>query len=299
MYISSTVIAVVLAMAFYYFYNENKKTTKRSSIDTLPSQDFSYKLDIYIEPNWFAIYKKISRSESDEQAHALIEKAEAKSKDVFSDLWGRRYRFTEYYDAASGLLMRFQNTTYRDGTQRYTSVDEFGDRGYVFDSDSRSSNRRDESKEEMSRRQELSIEVGEDFIRNDIFDKYIGGRRYDYEKENYLLSLPLSDIFQFRYAIGQKFSGLEMETVVKWPEKIERIFEERKIKYELYTDYDPKLFDIEKEDAALFEKWGKPKITSYGGDGHSSFLSDNYGNHFGVRLEMFRKGDNERLPFTD
>jgi hypothetical protein len=82
------------------------------------------------------------------------------------------------------------------------------------------------SEEEQKFRKQLTVEVGEDFIRKNIYDEHIGGPKidFDYEKEDYVFSFPLHDVFNFRYALGSQFDGTEESTVIKWPDAIEKKF---------------------------------------------------------------------------
>jgi hypothetical protein len=266
-------------------------------------QKFSYKLDIHIEPNWYNLYKKLHNPKSEKDFEKIVETKikEIEKDDGSTNLWGRQYYFTEYYDSASGLIQRFQRVICQNGKQYFYPIDEFDDRGYIFASDYKFFDVR-ESDEKRNAREKLSIDIGEDFIRNDIFDKYIGGPKSDsdYEKENYLFQFPLSDVLSFLFALGHRFHGTERNTIIKWPDQIEKKFKELGIEYETYFDYDPEPFDIEKYDKEFFEKWGKPKICLYGGDRfHSSYFVTKDRTYYGVQLKMFRPGENDRIGWEN
>lgn len=259
---------------------------------------FSYKLDIHIEPWWFKLYKKASGEASEKKLSKEIEEKEKKSEDVDSNLYGRRYYFTEYYDSSTGLTTRFQRVFLPSGKQVFYPVDEFGDRGYFFESDSGLKASLDETDEKRAKRENLSIDIGDSFIRNNIFDKYIGGPRadFDYEKENYLFTFPLYEIFNFLFALGQRFHDAETNTIIKWPDAIEKKFKELGIKYETFFDHGPTEFNIEEHDKEFFEKWGKPKISLYSSERESGYLtSEEDGTSFGVSLKIFRPGENDRI----
>jgi hypothetical protein len=219
-------------------------------------------------------------------------------EDDSSSLWGRRYYFTEYYESASGLTTRFQRVLCQNGKQYFYPVDEFGDSGYIFDSDRGLNHPFDEDSKHREERDKLSVEIGEDFIRNDIWDKHIGGLKgsWDYEKENYLFSFPLQEVFNFLLALGDRFQGAERNTIIEWPEYIQRKFEEAGIMYEKLFEFEPILFDIEAHDKDFFEKIGRPKISSSSSDKfHSTYLKDKNGTYYGVELTIFRPGENDRI----
>jgi len=299
-----TKTAIIVGIFLYLLISEQTKRVKRveETIGLPQNQNAqeknyrtpSYKLDIYIEPWWFKLYKIASGEKSEDKLSKEIEAKEKKSEDIDSNLFGRRYYFTEYYDSATGLTTRFQRVSLPSEKQVFYLVDEFGDSGYFFYSDRRASI--DESDKKREQRKKLSIDIGDSFIRNDIFDKYIGGPRsdFDYEDENYLFQFPLHDIFNFLLALGQRFHDTENNTIIKWPDHIEKKFKELGIKYETYFDYEPEPFDIEKHDKEFFEKWGKPKISLYSSE-RGYLTSEKDGTSFGVRLKIFRPGENDRI----
>ena len=256
---------------------------------------FSCGLDIHIEPWWFKPYKNASGEASEKK---LSKEKEKKSEDVDPNLYGRRCYFTEYYDPSTGLTTRFQRTFFPSGKQAPYPVDEFGDRGYFFDCDSGLGASANESDEKREQRKKLSIDIGDNFIRNDIFDKYIGGPRadFDYEKGGYLFAFPLHEVFNFLFALEQRFHETEANTVIKWPDAIEKKFQELGIKYETFFDYEPTEFNIEEHDKEFFEKWGKPKISLHSSERSGGHLaSEKDGTSFGVSLKMFRPGENDRI----
>lgn len=288
-------LIIIVAITGIYFYSRTKKSGGQNALG-LFKQPFSYKLDISVEPNWYNLYKKIANPKSEKEFEkAVEEKIKKLEKDNESSLWGRRYLFTEYHDSVSGLTTRFQRVICPNGKQYFYPVNEFGDHGYVFDSDDKFDAH--EGEEERNARQKLSVNVGEDFIRNDIFDKYIGGRRsdFDYEKENYVFQFPLSEVFSFLFELGQRFHETEDNPVIKWPDQIEKKFKEYGIDYETHFEYEQELFDIEKHDKGFFEKWGKPKIALYGKRTENTYLVSKDKHYYGVELKLFRPDENERV----
>ncbi len=59
-------------------------------------QNVSYKLDIYIKPNWDNVLKKLDKILERKIPSSLIENQNS------------QYYFTEYYDSVSGLVTRFK-----------------------------------------------------------------------------------------------------------------------------------------------------------------------------------------------
>lgn len=293
MYIPAWLIVGAVILTIYFF--RRSRTEKTSSNDTknILKQNFSYKLDVHIEPYWFKLYKKASSEKSEKEVEREFEHKIKKTEDTDSDLCGRRYYFTEYYDSATGLTTRFQRVICTSGKQYFYPVDEFGDRGYFFESD-RWGKSADESEDDRKKRDKLTVDIGEDYIRNDIYDKYIGGARsgFDYEKENYLFRFPLGDVFNFLFSLGTRFHETEKSTIIKWPDSIENKFKELGMKYETYFEYEPTQFNIEEHDKEFYEKFGKPKVALYGGE--KGYLSSDEGS-FGVTLCIFRPGENYRM----
>ena len=289
MYISGWLILVIIIGAIYFF----SRSKNRPQIENLLKPAFSYRLDISIQPGWYEIYKKLSGEKSVDAFKKILDE---KILDENSDLYHRRYNFTEYYDSVTGLTTRFQRVVLNNGKQYSYSVDEFGDVGFVFESDRQFGT----LGEDRAKRDRLSVQVGEDFIRSSIFDKYIGGKRsdFDYEESDYVFRFPLYEIFNFLLTLGTRFHQVEQNVIIKWPEYIEKKFKEMGIEYETFFDIEPSVFDIEKHDKALFEKLGKPKISSSSKDSQffSTFLkSKENGTYFSVDLKIFRPEENDRI----
>lgn len=285
---------IIGAVIFVIWHFNKKQTTKNSP--AIFKQDFSYKLDIHIEPSWFVLYKKLSKGKSEKEIEKELESKIKKSEDADADIYGRRYYFTEYYDSATGLKTRFQKVICLSGKQFFYPVDEFGDRGYFFESDLWGNKQNgEETDEERENRKKLTIGIGEDYIRNYIFDKWKGGLRrdFEYEKENYLFQFPLSEVFNFLFTLGQKFHDTGDKTIIKWPDNIEKKFKELGIKYETYFDYEPTEFKIEELDETLYEKLEKPKVALYG-NGKGYFSSEEA--FYAVSLKIFRPSENDRIP---
>ena len=292
-----TKTAIIVGIFLYLLISEQIKRVKRveETIGLSKNQNEqeeyyrtpSYKLEVHIRPLWSRLYKIASGKKSEKVVSKEVETKEKKSEDKDLNMFGRRYTFTEYYDSVTGLTTRFQRIFLPSGKQDFYPVDEFGDCGYFFDSDTK-----------INENDKLTVDVAESFIRNNIFDKYIGDVRsdFDYEKEDYLFQFPLDKIFNFLLALGQRFHGLERNTIIKWPDHIEKEFKELGIKYETSFDYEPNPFDIEKHDKEFYEKWGQPKITlSSSKRNNGYFKSEKDGTSFGISLKIFRPGENDRV----
>lgn len=268
------------------------------------TEPFSYKLDISLEPNWVAIYKKLSALESENEWEKLIQKKiDLLKEDEERSLFGRRYKFIEYYDSVSGITTRFQRILLNSGKQLFSATDEFGDRGFLVESDSNFSHLQNEkdSFKKREARNKLSVEIGDSYIRNNIFDMYAGGLKsgFQYENEDYLFNFPIRDVFNFLFQLGQRFHGVERNMIIKWPDQIENKFKENNIEYETLFDYAPDELPLEVWDKAFYEKWGGPKVAKISIDsdipGHWTVLKTNDDTYYDVRLKIFRPGENDRI----
>ena len=285
---------IVIIVIGWYFYSRSQEENKNVHNH---EQNFSYKLDISIEPNWREIYKELVNPKSDKEWNKIInEKTKDLKKKDTENLFGRRYHFTEYYDSVSGLTTKLQKTICSDGKEYSNFVNEFGDSGYVFDSDASWNYSIHDDEKRTEKRDRLAVEITEDGIYNNIFDEFIGGKKSFYKKEDVVLNFPLYEVFNFLFALGQRFHDTENNTVIKWPKQIEKAFKKSGIKYEKYFDYEPEEFDIEKHDKDFFEKWGKPKISLYSSDRfHSTYLVFKNKTYYSVRLKIFRPEENDRI----
>jgi len=299
MYIPSWLILAAAIIAVLYFLRHKNQSTQSVSGLLRGKDNFSYKLEIFISPGWPQIYQTLAKLQTDKGFEKEIEK---KKLDPQFDLWPRRYIFTEYYDSASGLTSRFQQTVFGDDSTRLKEVEEFGDSGYIFQVDRFENLLQDEKK--YRERQKLAIEVGEDFIRTNIFDPHVGGMKstgLDYEQTDYLFQFPLFAVFNFLLQLGQRFHDTENNPVVKWPEHIENKLKEMGVKYAPQFEYEPKLFDIKKHDKDFFERMGKPQIALYGLSQLDSvyFECEKTETIYNVKLKIFRPDENDRISLVD
>lgn len=293
---TSTFVFIAVVVGTIYHFSKKKGAMPLPSVT---KQNFSYRLDIHIEPNWIDMYAKLLGKKRDDKFYHKLLEEKFKSSDPETDLMHRRYSFTEYYDSVSGLITRLQTTTLSDGKRRTFPVDEFGDRGYIFRSDLFADHSANESLEERAERDKVSVEVGDNFIRSGIYDKYIGGPKssFDYEASDYIFRFPLSDVFNFLLALGTRFHGTEQNLIIKWPEQIEKRFKEFGIKYETQFDHEPDVFNIEKHDKEFFEQIGKPTISSSRNDSQffNTYLTTEDNTHYSVSLKIFRPEENDRI----
>lgn len=270
------------------------------------SKEFSYRLSISMEPTWDLIYKKILNPKSEEE---WIENIEGKKNELEKPnlnsgrLYGRRYSFIEYYDSATGLTSRFQNSSDKDETKKYYSpVEEFGQKGFVFDSDSdkRMNLKIGEKnyREKLEKLESLTVEINEDSIYNEIFEKNIGGPRLLYEKKNRLFKFPLFEVFNFLIKLGLRFHEAEKNVIIKWPDSIQEKLNKSGIKYALlprnyiFKDVEIEVFNLEENDKEFYLSNGLPKIGL--SDTHRGYFGSKLC-HYSLRVEIFRPGENERI----
>lgn len=230
--------------------------------------------------------------------------------------WGlinrRQYIFTEYYDAATWMIQRFQKirtVTDKGESVSFSEVEKFGENGFLFKRDWDlyiSAKHRSKKKVELDKR---SVDIGENYIRNTTCDECVGWpkRSFDYEPENYLFFFPLAEVFEFLYEFWAKYAysahadGVENKLIVKWPDKIEKRLKEEDIKYECYRgDWGEDLFDIEGTDKDFYERWQGVKVSRYDEGGPfwgSGFFrwSDSYWIMYSVKVKVFKPRTNERL----
>lgn len=302
-----TWILIGLVVAFFVYSSKQQKGGNSGilGINSNKKEDFAYKLTVSLEPNWYQIIKRLYKPDSDNEWEKLEKKLEKIKKDPDVDLVGRRYLFTEFYDSRSGMTSRFQRTFYPNGKQVLACVEEFGDGGYLYEAlrdevwnKIMNEKKRDKGEEEQ---QNLAIQIGENYIRKNIFDKYVGGMKYDFdfEDKDYVFHFPLHDIFNFLFALGQRFYDTEDRTIVKWPDKIEQQFKKLNIKYETYFDFEPKLFDIEEHDSEFYQKMGKPKVSLYSDSQfQKGYLSSDEA-YFSVSLKLYRPDSFENNRITE
>lgn len=275
-------------------------------------EEFSYKLDISILPKWPDLYKKLCKPESEKAWNEILDKVmlyEQRSDLVGDDyglfgkngLYGKSCVFTEYYDSASGLIMRFQGVhDDASGRTERSPVSQFGLRGWVFDDDNTW------SREDLTNdvwRDHLAVEIGEGFIRNRIFDKNTGSVKdsdSDYEKSDYLFEFPLFDVVRFLFVLGRKFGRrTEGKLIRKWPDHITKQLKDDGVKYTIFSDDEmSNLIDIKSNAPDFFEEFGGPEVARTRGLGRE--FSSEVIRSYDVQLELFSPEDgNDRFYDED
>lgn len=298
MEISAWLIVVVLLIILYQL-SQGKKPKDISEVKQ-EATPFSYKLEVNINPWWYNIYKKFYPEMSDEDFGNFIGtrikdlEKESDKNYWYKSLWGTSYVFTEYYDSVSGLTSRFMRVFNRDETQNIYPVDDFSILGYVFGQDGEILDK-NASEEERNRKAKLNLEIGENFIRNDNFDPYIGGRKiaFDYTKENYLFKFPLQKVFNFLLQLGNTHYGLEQNPIISWPDEITKYLTEQDIQYDISFEFEPDAYDLEQYKDNFTEKWVGQKIATRGEE-KGSFTAECIA-YYSVNLKIFRPGENDRI----
>jgi hypothetical protein len=216
------------------------------------SPTFSYRLQVGVEPKWSEIIAKVIGLSTDQQRKAFGEKLREYRKGCTQDdlMLSRTYRFTEFFDASSGLTTRFARIN--SSQQSYGDfVSEFADRGYLFGW----------SCPFMpdEQRAKYQIEVTERQIRNECFDGY-GGLSVS---RCPFFVFPLDEILEFAVSLQLQFPrDASIQQVVRWPEKIGKALTKFGVTYDAPFDYTPSLMNIEKEDPRFFAAWGHPHVAT-------------------------------------
>ena len=142
-------------------FSNNKQRTLKEIQDEVMKLDknFSYRLHISLNPDWYNIYRRCNPDQSKEKQNEFIDEMNKKMKDSnFADsvLWGRNYNFTEFYDSTSGLTILFQEMYYtyphENLKKTFSIVDKFGDLGYLIEKDKDIESIKDFSKQNEKRR---------------------------------------------------------------------------------------------------------------------------------------------------
>jgi len=248
---------------------EHQNATKRTnSVATFGP--LSYRLQIHVEPEWGEIIRRVVGFKSrEEQVNAL---GQLKFQD--DRMLHRTYDFTEFFDLASGLTIRFQQT-HIDGRTHSRFVKQFCDAGYLFGHNNPLMPEND--------REKYQIAVSEDSIYTECFDPYIGG--LSLSSANSLCSFPIDAVLEFGIALQLRFHDLTLNHVIQLPDKIEAELLKRGVKYENMFDYKPGERNITKEDPEFFKRYGRPKISSIASFSGPYFQSDCC--YYSLKLQVF------------
>jgi hypothetical protein len=217
------------------------------------SPTFSYRLQVGVEPKWHEVIARVIGLSTDQEREAFGEKLRKYRQEYTQDdlMLNRTYSFTEFFDASSGLMTRFERINTLQ--QSYSDfVSEFADRGYLFG--------RTCPFMPEEHREKYQIEVTEKQIRNECFDGY-GGRSVSNRRP--LFVFPLDEILEFAISLQLRFPhDVSTRQVVRWPEKISNVLTKYGVTYDASFDYTPSLMNIEKDDPVFFAAWGRPQVAT-------------------------------------
>jgi hypothetical protein len=186
----------------------------------------------------------------------------------------RRYDFTEFFDATSGMTIRFQRIHF-DGQTHSRFVGKFRDAGYLFG--------RDNPLMPEKGREKYQIEISEHAIHNKCFDPFTG--RVNTFDADALFAFPIDAILEFGIALHLRFPELNTNHVIKWPDKIETALQNSGTKYQTMFDYSPSERNLETEDPQFFMVYGRPKVADVESWPSPSF--DGPCCYYKIELEVF------------
>ena len=204
LFVAPGVVIVLVGGAFWYVLagavhrGANQIEHVSASADTVtPREPFHYSLRIRVEPQWAEIIKKVVGLAEDERT-AFGEKI---GQNLREDcMLNRKYVFTEYFDATSGMMVKYQRTDLLRGS-RWESwgnfVDEFGDAGYLFGSSSPLMPDSDHEK--------YSIHVTEYGIRTNCFEF---GSASHWREGDHLFFIPTDAIVEFLVEAQLRFPNV-------------------------------------------------------------------------------------------
>jgi hypothetical protein len=124
---------------------------------------------------------------------------------------------------------------------------------------------------------------------DDFYESYLGE-----EELSEVAEFPLNWVFNFLFAIGERFHGGEENIVIKWPEYMEKEFERVGVTPNS-NKYKPALWELERDDKDFFERIGKPEISAFNNDGsfdfgYQKFEFDAKRISYQVKLKIFLPG---------
>jgi hypothetical protein len=236
------------------------------------NRPFSYRLKMEVEPKWAEIIKRVVSLE------------DAKGQENFGNnlkdylqsdrMLHRRYDFTEFFDAASGMTIRFQRV-HIDDKIHSGFVGEFGDAGYLLG--------RNNPLMPEKQREKYQIAISEYAIDTECFDRHTG--RLMTLGGNRLFSFPIDAVLEFGIALNLRFPDLNTNHVIKWPDKVETALQKAGTKYETMFDFSPDERNLETEDQQFFRDYGRPMVAEY--ESWPSPLFEGPCCSYGIELEVF------------
>ena len=244
---------------------------------------FSYKLHINICPDWYKILQHQYPKLSEKELMKFINNSKKKSDE--NSLFQSSFDFVEFYDNVSGMLIHWFEK-WVGGKNMYRGFcDDFEIEGNIFNFKNvivLPSNKYDETKG-------LRMKISSSGITTMKKNKnYVMHPDNLFEENKVLSYIPLDELVEFFIELGNRFHDTEMNSIIKWPEKFQKIFKKYRIKYFHWdgNDYKPTLFDIEKYDKKFLEKWKGLKIALYGSNPSHRFETK-YAD-YEIRIKLFR-----------
>jgi hypothetical protein len=109
-------------------------------------------------------------------------------------------------------------------------------------------------------REKYQIEISEHAIHTECFDPY-SGKKNSFGGDE-LFAFPIDAVLEFGIALQLRFPDLTTNHVIKWPDKIEAVLQDKGTKYETSFGYSPSERNLENEDRAFFTRYGRPKVAT-------------------------------------
>jgi hypothetical protein len=198
-----------------------------------------------MEPHWATILQRIVQEKSEKEYEDWISK---QTKNLQDDrMLHSTFVFTEFFDFNSGLTIRHVDRNL-DGKSFAGFVHEFRYPGRIFGGYPHTLRDRDQ----------FSLEVTEHSIRTNC-SIWRGSNASSEE----LLRFPLQSIFDFLLALLLRFGDIGTQRIVKWPDRVEHELAKRGIKYEMYSDHEPNVINLERIDGKFYKEFGEPRIAEY------------------------------------
>ena len=270
----STITVIILIIVGFYVISRVDKEIKQQ----IKKGRFSYKLEVAVTPKWYKILQHQYPKLSEKKLDKFISDNKKKSSELslFQNVFPR---FVEFYDNVSGMRVRHFERWQSNKNSWRGFCDEFELEGNIFDFESIGLEKEDEK---------LKIKINECSITTMRENKTSPDGLF--EEDKVLSYIPLEGLKGFFIELGSRFHDIEMNPIIKWPEKFQKIFKKHDIKYFHWNgdDYEPEIFDIAKHDKKFFEKWKGLKIALYGGSSNQSHRFETKYANYDVRIKLFR-----------
>lgn len=240
---------------------------------------FAYKLEVNVTPKWWEILQHQYPKLSEKDLEKFIDDSKKKAGDdsLFQTVFPT---FIEFYDNVSGMRIRWVEK-WKLGKNTWRGYcDEFEINGNIFDFPKLGWGEHDERlKVKVSNGSIITMKKNENYVMepDDLF-----------EEDKLLSYIPLEELKEFFIDLGNRFHDIEMNPIIKWPEKFQEIFKKHSIKHFRWNDYEPEVFDIEKYDKKFLERWKGLKIALYGGSRNPSHRFETKYADYDIRIKLFR-----------